>query len=545
MGNLTEQFSEQVEQLINQHDYDNLSLANVLVERHDPEKIAFYFESETGEKRTYKYGELNELSQKFATVLKNQGVEKGSRVAVLLPKGPETFISALAIWRLGAVYVPLFTAFERQAISFRIEHSGATVVLTDTTNRSKVTEAFEDIGEEAASKVTVITTGAKDSEYSDDVDYYEALEQAEPFTGHNPVTKDDGMILIYTSGTTGDPKGVDVPVFAISAFEAYMRFGLNVKPEDIYWNIADPGWAYGLYYGVIGPCLLGQTFVVYQGRFDVEKTYQLLRDYKVSNFAGAPTVYRTMRVNGTPDYINEIKLQTLSSAGEPLNPDVSKWAEEVFGKPIYDHYGQTELGMCVVNLHKEDMKHEVKVGSMGPAMPGYRAVVLDDQNNELEPGIEGELAIDTENSPLFWYRGYYNAPERTAKVYSPDKKYYFTGDAASRDEDYMFFFSGREDDIILSSGYKIGPFEVESSLMEHESVAETAVVGVPDEQRGEVVKAYVILRPGYEPSDELAKELSEFVKKNLSAHEYPRIVEFIDELPKTPSGKIQRYLLRK
>lgn len=542
---MTKQFSEQVEKLITQHDYDNLSLAHILCERHDPEKIAFYFENENGEKRTYTYGELNELSKKFATVLKDQGVEKGSRVAVLLPKGPETFISALAIWRLGAVYVPLFTAFERQAISFRISHSGATVVLTDANNRPKVTEAFNDLEESVVKNVKVITKDANQLENHHDLDYYEALEQAEPYENYTPVTKDDRLILIYTSGTTGDPKGVDVPVFAISAFEGYMRFGLDVKPEDVFWNIADPGWAYGLYYGVIGPLLLGQTFVVYQGKFDVEKTYKILRDYKVTNFAGAPTVYRTMRVHGVPDFIDEIKLQTLSSAGEPLNPDVSKWAEEVFGQPIYDHYGQTELGMCVVNMHKEDMKHEVKVGSMGPAMPGFRAVVLDENYNELGPGVEGELAIDTHNSPLFWYRGYYNAPERTAKVFTPDQRYYFTGDAASRDEDYMFYFSGREDDIILSSGYKIGPFEVESSIMEHEAVAETAVVGVPDEQRGEIVKAFVILRPGYKPSDKLATEISEFVKKNLSAHEYPRIVEFIDQLPKTPSGKIQRYLLRK
>lgn len=187
-------FSDQVEQLIKQHDYDNLSLANVLVERHDPEKIAFYFESDEGEKRTYTYGELNELSKKFATVLKNQGVEKGSRVAVLLPKGPETFISALAIWRLGAVYVPLFTAFEKKAISYRVEHSGASVILTDAQNRVKVTEAFNDMGEEAASNITVITKDAKQLADVDDIDYYEALEQAEPFEDAVRVTKDDQMI---------------------------------------------------------------------------------------------------------------------------------------------------------------------------------------------------------------------------------------------------------------------------------------------------------------------------------------------------------------
>lgn len=538
MGNTLQ---EQVETLINQHDYDNLSLANVLCERHDQEKVAFYFESEKGDKGTYTYGELNNLSRKFASVLKNAGVKKGTRVAVLLPKGPETFISALAMWRLGAVYVPLFTAFERQAIGFRIEHSEATVVITDADNRSKVSGAFELLDESISSQVNVITVNSTNDE---DTDYWNALQNAEPYEGYEPVQKDDTFILIYTSGTTGDPKGVDVPIFALSAFEGYMRFGLHVKEEDMFWNIADPGWAYGLYYGVVGPFILGQTFMVYQGRFNVETTYRILRDYKITNFAGAPTVYRTMRVHGTPDFIDEIKLTTLSSAGEPLNPDINNWTEEVFGSSIYDQYGQTELGMAVVNHHNPLFKHEIKIGSMGKALPGYRAVVLDEDFNELEAGVEGELAFDLENSPILWFRGYLNEPERTAKQYSPCKRYYLTGDAASRDEDNMFFFSGREDDIIISSGYKIGPFEVESSLMEHESVAETAVIGVPDDHRGEIVKAFVILRPGFEASDELANELSEFVKKNLSAHEYPREIEFIDELPKTPSGKVQRYLLR-
>lgn len=530
---------KQVDKLIEQHDYNDISLADVLCERHDKEKIAFYFESEGGEKQTYTYGDLDILSKKFATVLKDAGVKKGSRVAVLLPKGPETFISALAMWRLGAVYVPLFTAFERQAINFRLEHSEAVVVLTDKVNRPKLSAALEDLTH------TNINVICLNSDSQDDIDYWDALEKAEPYEDAASLTKDDSFILIYTSGTTGDPKGVEVPVFALSAFEAYMRFGLNVKEDDLFWNIADPGWAYGLYYGVVGPFILGQTFIVYQGRFNVENTYRMLRDYKVTNFTGAPTVYRTMRVQGTPDFVDEIKLETLSSAGEPLNPDINTWTEEVFQSSIYDHYGQTELGMAIVNHHHPMFEHEVKLGSMGQALPGYRAVILDEEFNEVEAGVEGELAFDVKASPILWFHGYLNDEERTTKQYSPCKRYYLTGDAASVDEDGMFFFSGRDDDIILSSGYKIGPFEVESSLMEHESVAETAVVGVPDDQRGEIVKAYVILRPEYEASDELARELSEFVKKNLSAHEYPREVEFLEALPKTPSGKVQRYLLRK
>lgn len=532
---------QEVEHLLQQHDYAHISLAHILCERHEQDKVAFHYENEHGTKRSYTYGELNLLSKKFATVLKDSGVTKGTRVAVLLPKGVETFISALAMWRLGAVYVPLFTAFERQAIGFRIEHSGATVVLTDATNRPKVTGALDDLSGSVTDDIEVITVNCTNDE---DKDYWQALDSAEPYDGYEAVTKDDSFILIYTSGTTGDPKGVDVPVFALSAFEAYMRFGLHVKENDMFWNIADPGWAYGLYYGVVGPFILGQTFMVYEGRFNVEATYRILKDYKITNFAGAPTVYRTMRVHGTPDFINEIKLTTLSSAGEPLNPDINNWTEEVFGSSIYDQYGQTELGMSIVNHHNPLFKHELKMGSMGKALPGYRAVILDEQYNEVEAGVEGELAFDVTHSPILWFRGYLNDTERTDKQYSPCKRYYLTGDAASYDEDGMFFFSGREDDIIISSGYKIGPFEVESSLMEHESVAETAVIGIPDDHRGEIVKAFVVLRPGFTASDELAEELSEFVKANLSAHEYPRVVQFLEQLPKTPSGKVQRYLLR-
>src|SRR5699024_3320710 len=371
------------------------------------------------------------------------------------------------------------------------------------------------------------------------------FESGQSLEQNEVVTKDDLLIILYTSGTTGNPKGVQVPVYSLAAFEAYMRFGLNLRKGEVFWNIADPGWAYGLYFAVIGPLLLGETFIVYDGPFDVQNTLRIFQEYKVTNFAGAPTVYRLMRAEGIDDNVKEkLHLRVLSSAGEPLNYDVIKWAEHHLGLPIYDHYGQTEQGMVINNHHHPDLQSTYNPGSTGKAMPGFRITILNDNGEEVGPNVEGQIAIDTEQSPLFWFKGYYQNEEKTAERYRFGSRYYLTGDDASIDENDYFYFSGRNDDIIMSAGYRIGPFEVESAIMEHEAVAETAVVGVPDERRGEIVKAYIVLKANYIPSEELEKEIQRDVKGKLSAHEYPRMIEFVDALPKTPGGKIQRFLLK-
>lgn len=525
---------QDVERFVNQYKGQQVSLGELFVDRHPADKVAFYYEHENGEERTYTYGELSTLSKKFAQVLQENGVNKGDSVAVLLSKGPEVFISLLAIWRLGAVQVPLFTAFGPEAIEYRVTHSEANVLITNQENRSKLA-GLQD------KQVITINRAENDRE---DLDFWSSIEEATPLVKDTTVGKDDLFILIYTSGTTGQPKGVEVPVRALAAFEGYMRFGLDVQPTDVFWNIADPGWAYGLYYGIVGPLLVGQTFVVYSARFDVQETYRVLAKYRVTNFAAAPTVYRTMRIEEVPEIVKSLSLRVLSSAGEPLNHDITDWAKTHLGLPIYDHYGQTELGMAINNHHHESLHVPVRTGSMGEPLPGYHAVIVNQEGEELPAGVEGQIAIDTERSPVFWFRGYKNDAEKTANQFMQNNRYYLTSDSASRDEDHHFYFSGRADDIITSSGYKIGPFEVESSLMGHEAVAETTVIGVPDPHRGEIVKAFVVLREGYTPSDALKEELSTFVKSRLSAHEYPRAIEFLVELPKTPSGKIQRFLLR-
>jgi acetyl-CoA synthetase len=347
---------------------------------------------------------------------------------------------------------------------------------------------------------------------------------------------------MYTSGTTGQPKGVEVPVRALSSCLAYLSVGLDVRADDVHWNVGDPGWSYGLFYGLVGTLLIGQTILYYNAPFEAEAFCRFLAKYRVTNLTAAPTVYRALRAAAQQPA--DLALRAATSIGEPLNPDVITLGERVLGVSIHDQYGQSELGMVAVNPHRSDLRVVMKPGSMGPAIPGFRVAVVDAHGRELERGATGELAIDVAHSALYWFRGYWQAPDRTARRFLDNGRLYMTGDAASMDAEGYVFFSSRADDVINCAGYRIGPFEVESCLLAHPAVAEAAAIGVPDELRGEVVKAFVVLKPDHLPSTKLTSELGEWVKSRLSAHAYPRSVEFVDELPKTPSGKVQRYVLR-
>ncbi|MBA3474129.1 MAG: AMP-binding protein [Rubrobacter sp.] len=523
----------QVREWLSAYSGESVTVAELLCDRFagDGEKVALYYEDGEGREEELTFARLRELSALFAGVLRELGVDKGDRVATLLPKSPELMIALLGIWRLGAVHVPLFTALGPDAVGYRLDDSGAKAVVTNEAYREKVGEDGE---------VRVVVVGEASGE---DVSFEEALRSAEPVREPVSISGEDPVVQLYTSGTEGNPKGVAVPAWALAAFEAYMRLGLDLREDDFYWNVADPGWAYGLYYGVIGPFLLGKSTLWVNAPFDPENVYRVVQKYGVTNLAAAPTAYRALRaaVEGETEGLG---LRVASSAGEPLNPGVIEWAEQTLGIEIRDHYGQTELGMVINNHHHPDLALPLRPGSMGQAMPGFKAVLVDENANELGPGEEGQVAIDTKNSPLSWFGGYYRDPERTSERFSEDERYYFTGDSATQDEDGFYFFSGRGDDIILSAGYRIGPFEVESALTSHPAVAEAAVVGKPDELRGEVVVAFVVPTGEHQPSEELAEELQEHVKSNLAAHAYPREVHFLEELPKTPSGKIQRFLLR-
>jgi acetyl-CoA synthetase len=321
-------------------------------------------------------------------------------------------------------------------------------------------------------------------------------------------------------------------------FRVYMTDAVDLRPEDAYWNIADPGWAYGLYYAVTGPLLLGHATTFTDAPFSVETAYRMIADYRITNLAGAPTAFRLLMAAGdAPAKAIKGHLRVVSSAGEPLNPEVIHWFDETLGAPIRDHYGQTEIAMVVNNHHR--LKHAVHPGSAGLPMPGHRVVVLDPEGQELGPEQPGELAIDMTRSPLHFFRGYHQ--QATPAI---SGGYYRTGDNGRQETDGRFTFIGRNDDVITSAGYRIGPFEVESALIEHRAVGEAAVVGKPDPERTEIVKAFVVLRDGFSASEALAEELRVHVRARLSAHAYPREIAFVPALPKTASGKIQRFLLR-
>ncbi|MDV6263983.1 AMP-binding protein [Rhodococcoides yunnanense] len=492
--------------------YANVS--DLLCDRHDPETVAFTIVEPDLSSCDLTYGELADRSRRLATVLADQGVGRGDRVPVLMGKRPELLVALLAIWRLGAVHVPLFTAFATGAIRMRVEGAGARLVITEPDQRSKV---------DAIDGLAVLAVGPElDS----------LVDASTPFSPSVAIGGEGAMVQLYTSGTTGKPKGVVVPVRALAAFSCYLHYGLDVTEDDVFWNAADPGWAYGLYYAILAPMVSGRRNILFNSGFTPESTLAVLTEFGVTNFAGAPTVYRALSKSGLTE---QLQIRRASSAGEPLTPDIVAWATHALGTEVRDHYGQTELGMVVANCWHPDAAHPLKEASMGQAIPGFTAGV-----------VNGQIAIDVHNSPLMWFIGYHDDPSKSAERFNNDAHWYLTGDTGHVDTDGYFFFSARDDDVILAAGYRIGPFDVESVLITHRSVVDVAVVGRPDPEgiRGEVIEAFVVLATGEEPSTDLAEELKQLVRQEYSKHAYPRSVHFVETLPKTPSGKLQRYLLR-
>jgi acetyl-CoA synthetase len=520
-------------ELLGRYGGSDVCLASVLCDDHPVGDVALTIVDADLNIREVTYGELRERSERFARALAEFGVGPGDCVATLMGKSLDLVTVLLGIWRRGAVHVPLFTAFAPPAIELRLLSSAAKVVVADAGQREKL--------DQVSAACRVVTTG--EQSHDGEVTLGELLETHAAGIPAETLAGDDTFIMIFTSGTTGAPKGVPTPVRLIAGMSMYLEYGLGVSDDDIYWNAADPGWAYGLFLAVVAPLAAGRSTLLLTAAFDPALTWRVLDRLEVTNFAAAPTVYRALRA-GRPDKV-ELALRALSSAGEPLDADTLRWAQDALGVEIRDHYGQTELGMVIANAWHPDIRRPLKIGSMGTPMPGWTVQVLSDDSEEIAPtGELGRVAIDIPNSPAMLFAGYHEAPERTAERITPDGRWYITGDAASRDEDGYFFFSSRDDDVIIMAGYRIGPFEVESVLCEHPDVAEAAVIGVPDELRGEVIEAFVALRPGAQPSDEFAAELQRNVKTEFAAHAYPRVVHFVDALPRTPSGKIQRYVLR-
>ena len=499
----------------------------------DGDRVALRWMAADGGTRAVTYRDFDAQSARFANLLRARGIRPGHVVAGMLPRIPELLVAVLGTWRIGAVYQPLFTAFGPAAVQARVVDRGgsdAKLIVVDGANRGKLDEVPN------CPPILTLLRGAEARESDGD---FEA-EMAASETGCPPVMlhRDDPFFMLFTSGTTGTPKGVVYPLFALLQFAMFVREGLDLRQSDTYWCFADPGWALGMIGTLTAPLLMGCTTVMYEGPFTVESTARAVHELGVTNMVAAPTVFRMMRAAGKEAVAPmRGRLRAVSSGGEPLNPELNRWAEEALATPIHEFYGQSEMGVNFLNHH--GLRHEARVGSVGLISPGMSCAILDDDLNPVPTGQPGVLAIDRDASPLFFFKGYWKA-----ETPSFQRKWYLTGDVMRHDANDYFYFHGRNDDIITSAGYRIGPADVENILIEHMSVAEAAVVGKPDAERTEIVKAFIVLRGNTEPTEALAEELRQLVRRRLSLHAYPREISFEAELPKNPAGKVLRYVLR-
>lgn len=489
----------------------DLCVPQVLCDQHPANDTAFIIVDTDMQLVRLSYGELAERSRRLATALTARGVGRGARVGVLMGKGLQMPVVALALWRLGAVYVPLFTAFAGPSIALRVNAARAALIIADADQVHKL-EGLD---------IPVLQSGAP----------LEAMIAGSEPLAQDAVVGAEGIFLqLYTSGTTGAPKGVAVPAFAIASFIAYMRYGFDVQDDDVLWNGADPGWAYGLYYALVGPLAVGRPNVLLAGGFTSALATGVIAKAGVTNFAWAPTVYRALK----RDRVRlDQPLRRASSAGEPLTPDITAWGPEALGCTVLDHWGQTEQGMGIINCWDARLRQEVRPSSMGQAMPGFAAGT-----------VGGAIALSVPDSPLMWFKAYVEAPEQTAERFTPDGQWYLTGDAG-RHDGADFFFASRDDDLILSAGYRISPFDIESILAQDQAVAEVAVVGRRHEGAvsGEVIEAFVVPVPGA-AGEGLVERLQKSVREQYGAHGYPRQVHLVQALPKTESGKVRRVVLR-
>ncbi|MGX5564403.1 acetate--CoA ligase [Bacillus toyonensis] len=497
-------------------------------------KVALYYQ-DGSRKEKYTFKEMKDFSNKAGNVLKNYGdVEKGDRVFIFMPRSPELYFALLGAVKLGAIVGPLFEAFMEGAVRDRLEDSEAKVLITTP-------ELLERIPlNDLPALKTVFLVGDNVEEGGKTVAFNPLFEQASKELHIEWLGREDGLILHYTSGSTGKPKGVLHAQNAMVQHYQTAKWVLDLKEDDVYWCTADPGWVTGTAYGIFAPWLVGASNVILGGRFSPDAWYEALQDYGVTVWYSAPTAFR-MLMGAGQDAIKKYDLSQVRhvlSVGEPLNPEVIRWGMNAFGLRIHDTWWMTETGGQVICNYP---CMEIRPGSMGKPIPGVKAAIVDNEGNEVPPYTMGNLAIGKGWPAMM--RGIWNNQQKYESYFMPGD-WYVSGDSAYMDEDGYFWFQGRIDDVIMTSGERVGPFEVESKLIEHAAVAEAGVIGIPDPVRGEIIKAFIALRAGYEPSDELKEEIRQFVKKGLAAHAAPRQIEFRDKLPKTRSGKIMRRVLK-
>jgi acyl-coenzyme A synthetase/AMP-(fatty) acid ligase len=488
-----------------------------------------------GEARRFTFADLAASSDRAARVLAASSVAKGDRVFVMLPRVPDWYDVVLGCIKLGALPMPGTTLLTARDIAYRLQLAGTAVVVTDAEGAHKVDEAAEG-GLPVAVRLCVGESPPGWSSWADGM----AAAGDEPPEAE-PTLAADSMLVYFTSGTIAHPKMVLHTQASLGiGHQITARFWQDLKPDDLHWTVSDFGWAKAAWGKLFGQWALGAANFLWdvRGKPDLDLMLRLVADHGVTTFCAPPTVFRGLVQLDLGRY-DFARLRHCVSAGEPLNPEVIRVWREATGLTIYDGYGQTET----VNLIANYRCLPLRPGSMGKPTPGFDVVVVDDDGKELGPGEEGHVAVRVRpERPVGLFSGYWRDPTATAAAFRGD--FYYTGDRAVVDEDGYFWFVGRSDDVIISAAYRIGPFEVESALVEHPAVAEAAVVGKPDPQRGQVVKAYVVLVPGVAGSGQLAAELQEHCKRVTAPYKYPREVEFAEELPKTISGKIRRVELR-
>ncbi len=523
-----------------------LNIAHEAVDRHAQgpraDHVAFRFLG-SQRQRDITYHALARLTNRFANVLKTLGVQRGERVFVLTGRIPELYTAVLGSFKNGCVVSPLFSAFGPEPLATRLTlGEGAVLVTTESLYERKVAKIRNQLP--ALRHVLLVGDEGAPTSVPDTRDLASLMAQAPETFDIVATQPEDPALLHFTSGTTGTPKGAMHVHGAVVTHWATGRYALDLHADDVFWCTADPGWVTGTSYGIIAPLLHGVTSIVDEAEFDAERWWRILQEQQVSVWYTAPTAIRMLMKAGA-DMARRYtypKLRFIASVGEPLNPEAVWWGKDVLGRPIHDNWWQTETGgIMVANLPALD----IKPGSMGLPLPGVEAAIVHQQPDGsvrvlTEPGQEGELALKRGWPSML--RGYLNNAERYRKCFAGD--WYLTGDLARRDADGYYWFVGRMDDVIKSAGHLIGPFEVESALMEHPAVAEAGVIGKPDPMVGEVVKAFVSLKAGFEPGEALRMELLGHARKKLGAAVAPKEIAFLPTLPRTRSGKIMRRLLK-
>ncbi len=499
---------------------ERYNIASDVCDKHDPGRLAMVWEDWRGNERRVTFGELGELSNRFANVLESLGVERGDRVATLLPSLPETAAVFLGTYRRGAILLSMSVLYGDEGIEHRLRDSGARLVVTDAPNRDRIPEGLVE---------RVLVMGD---------DFEPAMDGAAPAYDTVDTSADDPAQLYYSSGTTGLAKGILHAHRYLLAHEEF-EYCHDVREGELFHGSGEWAWAAGIC-PLLGPWRYGAVALVQarEAGYDPEEHLRFLSKHGVENMFTTPTALRAM--TGVEDAGKRYPLDRLRiacSAGEPLNPEVIRWFRDQFGVTVLDYYGLTESYPLCGNFPSV----EVREGSMGRPVPGWEVEILDEDEQPLPPGERGEICLRARSNPHYPL-GYWNRPEDTEEVFGGD--WFHTKDAAMRDEDGYVWYAGRADDVIISAGYRIGPFEVESACVEHPAVKEAAAVASPDERRGNIVKAFIVLTGSHEPSDELADEIKRHVRERHSAYAYPRVIEFVDDLPKTLTGKIRRVELR-